>query len=339
MAFCFYNLSSIINGLVYFDQFGLLSTAHLLLVILGIVILLAGVWIVSFPPGGTHRIDLSTWDESEEGSDSEGEYHEVYEDEPLPMAGSPADEEIGMGRVSISRERPVSQPPLLVDLSISPEGDHQTTRSTESPLDSSTRTSPISTRSAPHSRRQTDSALLSTQYGVAPPINRTRPSHPLQGSPTRPRHRPTLGPTHHATLGPLSPRQGYPSYTHPLSPGAPSGFSIGLSPVSPGFALVPTERLGRARRRVTSLSSVDGPADPFTFGAHARPGRRVISEGSQGNLAHAAEGEPGRQGDVEAGLQQSAAEGQQGEAQQSDAPRSAGGRWRWISGINAFRRR
>ena len=58
VAFCFYNLSSIVNGLIYFDQFSMLSTTHLLLVMLGMVILLAGVWIVSFPPGGSHRIDL-----------------------------------------------------------------------------------------------------------------------------------------------------------------------------------------------------------------------------------------------------------------------------------------
>jgi len=47
LAFCFYNLSSIINGLVYFDQFAVLSTTNLLLVMLGIAVLLAGVWVVS----------------------------------------------------------------------------------------------------------------------------------------------------------------------------------------------------------------------------------------------------------------------------------------------------
>ena len=47
VAFCFYNLSSIINGLVYYDQFALLSTRNLLLVVLGTIILIAGVWAVS----------------------------------------------------------------------------------------------------------------------------------------------------------------------------------------------------------------------------------------------------------------------------------------------------
>ncbi|KAI0031166.1 hypothetical protein K488DRAFT_52717, partial [Vararia minispora EC-137] len=47
LAFCFYNLSSIVNGLVYYDQFALLPRTHLMLVVTGIVILLCGVWAVS----------------------------------------------------------------------------------------------------------------------------------------------------------------------------------------------------------------------------------------------------------------------------------------------------
>ena len=86
MAFCFYNLSSIFNGLVYFDQFSLLPTSHLLLVVLGMAILLAGVWIVSFPPGGSHKIDLSRWSDDEEESDLEDVEVQIrYEDEPLPI--------------------------------------------------------------------------------------------------------------------------------------------------------------------------------------------------------------------------------------------------------------
>ncbi|KIY71649.1 hypothetical protein CYLTODRAFT_418711 [Cylindrobasidium torrendii FP15055 ss-10] len=59
-AFCFYNLSSILNGLVYFDQFELIPPLYLGLVSLGIVILLAGVWVVSIHSG-----------EGGEGSDSD----------------------------------------------------------------------------------------------------------------------------------------------------------------------------------------------------------------------------------------------------------------------------
>lgn len=326
VAFCFYNLSSIVNGLIYFNQFSLLSTTHLLLVMLGIVILLAGVWIVSFPPGGSHRIDLSHWDESE-GEEDEEEFIR-YEDEPLPMASAVhPDEEIGMGRVSTSRERPVAHPALLVDLGSDDEGEHRTA-TTEPPMESPVHLSPRSDRhDKPHARRKTDSALLSSQYGVAPTLSPTQPSHPLQQSPSRARHRSTLA--NHATLGPLSPRQGHNPHTHPLSPGAPSGFSIGLSPISPGFSLVPADRIPK-RRRVTSLSSLDGVADVFSGGAHTRPGRRVISDVSRDSVARS-EAEHGERVDVEA---------QHGHVDESREPhnegqRGARGRWKWISGILA----
>lgn len=47
LAFCFYNLSSMISGLIYYDQLDALSSLQIGLVTLGTVILLAGVWIVS----------------------------------------------------------------------------------------------------------------------------------------------------------------------------------------------------------------------------------------------------------------------------------------------------
>ncbi|KAF9015156.1 hypothetical protein BDQ17DRAFT_22534 [Cyathus striatus] len=59
-AFCFYNVSSIVNGLVYFNQFALISVLHLGLVGLGMCILLAGVWIVSIK-SGNGGVDISHW--------------------------------------------------------------------------------------------------------------------------------------------------------------------------------------------------------------------------------------------------------------------------------------
>lgn len=47
LAFCAYNLSSIVSGLIYYDQVDQLSWLQIALVTLGTVILLAGVWIVS----------------------------------------------------------------------------------------------------------------------------------------------------------------------------------------------------------------------------------------------------------------------------------------------------
>lgn len=59
LAFCFYNLSSIISSLVYYDQLKLLSSLQTGLIILGTAVLLIGVWIVSIgtsaatPPSST----------------------------------------------------------------------------------------------------------------------------------------------------------------------------------------------------------------------------------------------------------------------------------------------
>ena len=67
MAFCFYNISSIVNGLIYFDQFSLLSPAHLALVIVGMVVLLSGVGALS---AREHGIELGTWREGGEALDA-----------------------------------------------------------------------------------------------------------------------------------------------------------------------------------------------------------------------------------------------------------------------------
>lgn len=47
LAFCFYNLSSIVSGLVYYDQWDQLSWLQFALVALGTGVLLGGVWLVS----------------------------------------------------------------------------------------------------------------------------------------------------------------------------------------------------------------------------------------------------------------------------------------------------
>lgn len=47
LAFCFYNLSSIFNGLMYYDQWSRLTPLQDGLMSLGIAVLLGGVWIVS----------------------------------------------------------------------------------------------------------------------------------------------------------------------------------------------------------------------------------------------------------------------------------------------------
>ncbi|PFH54471.1 hypothetical protein AMATHDRAFT_83004 [Amanita thiersii Skay4041] len=75
-AFCFYNLSSIVNGLVYFNQFSLIPSLHLSLIIIGIFILLGGVWIVGIQSDEEQEDDR--W--LGEGNDSEIENGLVAEE-------------------------------------------------------------------------------------------------------------------------------------------------------------------------------------------------------------------------------------------------------------------
>ena len=196
MAFCFYNLSSIINGLVYFDQFSALSTMNLLLVMLGMVVLLAGVWVVSFPPGGNRGIDLGAWGEPEEiAMDTESDFEDIperYEDEPLPMAGAEAGERGEFNLNDELDEGRRSESPTRI-LRIATQG-QQEPEDTGTLSDRHSHESPTSIKSSSHwhTRRQTDSALLSSQhsqYGVAPNLNFGQQHQ--QSTPPR-RHRPLL---------------------------------------------------------------------------------------------------------------------------------------------------
>lgn len=248
VAFCFYNLSSIVNGLVYFDQFSMLSTTHLLLVLLGIGVLLAGVYVISFPPEGDRGIDIGAWTEGEPPTEllstgeSDMEAHEdVFEDEPVPTEDEARPEsphsrtqtQAGLGLHIIT------EPPMPI---LAP----QVSPTPPSPTCTASRSRPRR-----HGREQTDSALLASpprrsRSSVDELHHRVITSDAQSGATTSRRRRRT---TMEANSS-LSP--GAIIGQHPLSPSgsALGGFSIGLSPLSPGFSIVPRER----RRRTTPLS-------------------------------------------------------------------------------------
>ncbi|EPQ60636.1 hypothetical protein GLOTRDRAFT_135286 [Gloeophyllum trabeum ATCC 11539] len=252
LAFCFYNLSSIVNGLVYYDQFSLLSTLQLLLVSLGIVVLLAGVWVVSVY-AGAGGVDVGTWNE---------------EDEPL--------EEIQSEGV------PEEQRSLLGDVVVEEPDADALAQSVEIRPD--------------HARIHTDSLVLRSPSLLLSPPRRSR---------RVPSHSPAC-PDIHAT-----------THTYPLSPPLPvPSFSIGLSPVSPGFTVVPRER----RRRVSGMGSISGDS------ARAVAMRRSVSDGDASVRSRSTEdamsgGEEARPGGRHDGL---------GDDERGEHGRS---RWRWLRGI------
>ncbi|KAL6309955.1 hypothetical protein BKA93DRAFT_722247 [Sparassis latifolia] len=297
LAFCFYNLSSILNSLVYFDQFSLLSTTHILLVSLGIFVLLAGVFVVSFPSTGSYGVDVGTWTEGEpvDEEDSIVEEPEDYEGEPLPLhrrsqtLPATIGEEITDEESALDLHTAQSPTPSLP---------------TRPPLTSG---SPLRTRTL-HMRPQSDTVLAPTSPLRSRSYRATSPTP----SGSRRRRRTTITGTVQSPP--------HPSTLSPSASGLPA-FSIGLSPMSPGFSLVPKER----RRRVLGRDSMvpegaDEGANTLgrrdsLFGAPWL--RRTVSEGAVDRpVAAAADEERG--------------EGGEGEALLGPASPRARVRWKWL---------
>jgi magnesium transporter len=238
VAFCFYNLSSIVNGLVYFDQVSLLPTSHILLVTVGIFILLGGVWAVSL-----QAVNVGTWT----GGDEVDVDVDVIEDGIVNESALPDSPTLALPAVE-TPERPRSHTISSESVSLSPPP------------------SPRVSRGPSHHHHHHH--------------HHHHPSQTLSG----------------ITI-PISPPQG------PLS--AP-GFSIGLSPASPGFALVPRER-----RRCVSGQSGRGSLDEVFRHMYAR---RTASE------SHAVAGDEVEQDDEEGEIRE-------GERDRGSVART---RWRWV---------
>ncbi|KAH7345066.1 hypothetical protein B0J17DRAFT_638186 [Rhizoctonia solani] len=221
LAFCSYNLSSIINGLVYFDQISELSGLQLGLVSTGIVVLLGGVWALSVQQGG--GIKEGAW--VEEDSD-EGEA-----DRALAFRDAFSGSEHSLEPI-LDGVRPAVLSPDAVNES--PAARSSQSVPPRSPLDMS----PHSPTSGPIPKLHIRTGSLDAS---SPPISPQRRSH------TRPRYGTLLG------------------AEAPPSALVTPGFSIGLSPVSPGFALIP-----RARRRLGLRSISEGLSATAGFSNESR---------------------------------------------------------------------
>jgi hypothetical protein len=195
-AFCFYNVSSILNGLIYFDQFRLIPSLYLGLVSLGTAILLAGVWIVSVQPNG-EGIAVDGW-ETESASVSD---------------------------VGVITEEPIEPAQATEDVVSS--------RLSEHPPD---------------------------DWPQVPADSEVEPFPPLYDSQRRPSMNVNTSIPHHKRFS-----------TGPLSPTGMGlgGLQIGLSAVSPGFAIRPEHR--GTRRRLSSLQAEEGAQASI---------RRTTSEGN-----------------------------------------------------------
>ncbi|KAF8974035.1 hypothetical protein BDZ97DRAFT_1778117 [Flammula alnicola] len=330
-AFCFYNLSSIVNGLVYFNQFSLIPPLHLGLVSLGILVLLCGVWVVSIQPGSGGGVDVGTW--NEEVVNLEGEDVAMYserqeyteEDTRLSetaMTQQAAASQVGphIGPVPMDREtRSESSLPNILTpqaqtglgLDIGPEEvDQRLTRST------------ILLRGK--------RPRAETQLYTAPRIpSRRLTRRPIDVASSHLAHSRTVSYPHpNASLASVSPPLGTVST---LS----TGFQIGLSPLSPGFTIMPLER----RHPRPSFADVVGEV---VGGARER--RRTMSEGeATSRLARGSRGDIDGEVDVEADeansdlLTTRAVDDSDAQLRVSNRGAPGRQRWRWLR--NVFTRR
>ncbi|KAK0233094.1 hypothetical protein IW262DRAFT_1328656 [Armillaria fumosa] len=265
-AFCFYNLSSILNGLVYFNQFSLIPPLHLGLVVLGIVILLGGVWVVSIQAGDGQD---ESWNGDNELSDDEMLEEAVPSEPEITRSDSPTApilprsirrpdvEELPWG----SRSEPIMPLPattgLGLDLGLDRPLPPQPTISL-SEASERIQQSHITSSNTSQSRRRRpmmDDYTLSRHHHRAPSYTALH-SHSH---------------THNLQLSPPS------NSRNTVSSLAGAGFQIGLSALSPGFSIVPRER----RRRTSGFgmgASISGEEGDIERMERAR--RRTVSEGN-----------------------------------------------------------
>lgn len=258
VAFCFYNLSSIVNGLVYFDQLSLIPWSHLALVGLGIVILLGGVWIVSFNSGGG-GVNVGTW-RDENSDEAEGDDSEICEGVSPVSRGRPARDTILLERSAISES----------------DASHYFTHE------------PLPRTVSPGTTSHVQDYMSLSQDVDGPPNLRIRTG--VRGRrQTNELRSPVQVHYHHSVLSPQLP-----------------AFSIGISPASPGFVVVPRER----RRKVSGLS-IESQARRSQSEGDIFPVQSHVNEVTERTLPESPES-----------------------LQRSPSPR--GSRWRWLRRV--FRR-
>lgn len=311
LAFCFYNTSSIALGLVYFDQLAAISTPSLCLIILGIVVLLGGVFIVSMKPAA---------------DDGEVPYDEVAADEAadtsaegptMMQQSSPTETQAILANAGGVAGPHLPPPPVMVtsptsdtDLESQIPRPRQRQRSASqegvvlSPPMSPTRKQSGARRRGSHSRSSSITAglglhlpeynlhhehdedvMLSPKSKSKASMQRSRTEPGLVPAPTTPPGSPS--PSHN----PVSPkhrpsrhnRGGSLSLYHSI---LNRGLSIGLGPSSPGFHIGPFSPDADGDEEQDEIDA-DSARALAQFQRQRGP-RRVLSEADAGGIAAAA---------------------------------------------------
>lgn len=276
MAFCSYNLSSILNGLIYYDQFERLTSKQLGLVIAGIIILLIGVAAVSMqddteegePAGGVTDGD---WTVAEAVASSPpvtpGFSRRSFPNITSPRrAATEFDTHHGEdGDILLSPGRRDSRRTISSPSAFSTEQGRKGLDLVleESALGEGSR--PVqSDSSISHSQTQ-DGTLLMSPEGRTRTLSESSPP-PLRSPPRRRGRRGTFLSPSLSVSGDIQSGLGDGGADNAAAVPQPAfpGFSIGLSPLSPGFSLIP-------RHRDSIISLENGPVEPST--SEITPGR------------------------------------------------------------------
>ncbi|KAI6132822.1 hypothetical protein EDD16DRAFT_1529828 [Pisolithus croceorrhizus] len=224
-AFCFYNFSSILNGLVYFDQFRHLPGQNIFLVVVGMVVLLGGVWAISAEAGVEHAwLDQS----DEEAAETEPLTSSVDEADVVEYPGPSCDDRTGYGRLAaVPMERNARSEGAL-DGATTVWDMPSVIR--EVPLLSGPNHSSIGESPADWSWRRRASRGASQRRTV-----RSHTEHVLPSARTGSLYRHSVGEAEavHVSGPPLSVLR-----TGGGQAMSPPGLMIGLSPVSPGFGVM-----------------------------------------------------------------------------------------------------
>lgn len=297
-AFCFYNLSSIVNGLVYFNQLSLIPPLYLFLVALGIVILLAGVWVVSIQAGGG-GVDVGTWDEEivdlTAAADlaSAAIYSEPDEvtstSETVPLLKQSAGGR--PGPVPMEREtRSESNVPNIADSVSADLGSENVGMRLER------RRIRPSVSPDGHLRRPRAKTLYASPRIPSTQSSRTAADQQALRFSSPPSHSQFL--TRALSHSHANSQQGTSFHAHPHGTlSSPiGGLQIGLSPLSPGFAILPVER-----RRGSGYGNAIGEAVSESGNAgklrlSKLPRRRTVSDGEVSRLSR---GLPNEREDVD----------------------------------------
>jgi len=256
------------NGLVYFDQFSLIPPVHLGLVILGIFVLLGGVWVVSIQSGGG-GIDVGTWNEGDDFlcqesislPDSE-DLGDTQEAASMSMAKQPTSNHRPVGPQTIERETlsessipNMALPSQSADLELN-----------DPVQDSSLAFIPTTEIHHPRvPQLSSSSPEVPSQRSSARRVLARQSSTSMHSGNSRTVSQPHSQTTHLPPLGPVG-----------------TGFQIGLSPSSPGFAILPLDR----RRRTSGIGTAGRPslvdvANDIIIGLRESERRRTASEGAE----------------------------------------------------------